>query len=287
MLKLGVTFPQTEIGNDPKAIRDFAQSVEELGYTFLLAYDHVLGANPDRPGGLAGPYTYRHAFHEPFVLFGYLAGLTQKIGFVTGILILAQRQTALVAKQAAEVDVLSGGRLRLGVAIGWNAVEYEALGKNFRNRGRRIEEQVEVLRALWTQELVTFDGKWEHIPQAGLNPLPVQRPIPIWMGGREDVVLQRIARMADGWILFGNPEAARPRIETLRKYVQAQGRALESVGIMGGISVREGAPADWLKAITAWEAAGAHEVTVNTMGAGFKTASDHIEAIRRLKTEVG
>jgi probable F420-dependent oxidoreductase len=182
-MKLGVIFPQTEIGNDPIAIRDYAQTAEALGYNHVLAYDHVLGANPDRPEGWRGPYTHRTPFHEPFVLFAYLAGLTTQLHFVTGIIILPQRQTALVAKQAAALDVLSGGRLRLGVAIGWNPVEYEALGENFHNRGRRIEEQIQVLRALWQNELVTFDGEWYHIPDAGINPLPIQRPIPIWMGG--------------------------------------------------------------------------------------------------------
>ncbi|MER3404742.1 MAG: hypothetical protein C4289_05905 [Chloroflexota bacterium] len=199
-MQIGAIFPQTEIGADPVAIRDYAQAVEELGYAHLVAYDHVLGANTETPErrGRRWPYTFQHQFHEPLVLFGYLAAITRRIGLVTGILILPQRQTALVAKQAAEVDVLSSGRLRLGVGLGWNEVEYEALGENFHNRGRRIEEQVTVLRALWTQPLVTFHGRWHHITDAGINPLPVQRPIPIWMGGTDERVLRRIARMADG-----------------------------------------------------------------------------------------
>lgn len=286
MIKVGITFPQTEIGNDPNAIRAFAQTVEELGYSFLLAYDHVIGANPDRPGGWRGPYTYRDAFHEPFVLFAYLSGLTRTLEFVTGILILPQRQTVLVAKQAAALDVLSGGRLRLGVGLGWNAVEYETLNEDFHNRGRRIEEQVQVMRQLWTQERVIFHGKWHYIPDAGLNPLPVQRPIPIWMGGYDEKVLQRIARLADGWIAFGTPETRKPLIERLHQYIQAAGRTLDSVGIMGGISVRQGAPADWVKAIQAWKALGAREVTVNTMGAGFRTVDDHLKAIRQLRMEL-
>jgi probable F420-dependent oxidoreductase len=292
MLKIGITFPQTEIGDDPLKVRDFAQAVEELGYAFLLPFDHVLGANPDRPGGWSGPYNVKHLFHEPFVLFGFLAGCTKRIELVTGVLILPQRQTVLVAKQAAAVDVLSGGRMRLGVGIGWNAVEYEALGMNFHDRGRRIEEQVAVMRALWTQERVTFKGKWHQISDAGLNPLPVRRPIPVWMGGGTgssagaDAVVKRVAHLADGWIIFGKPESHKARIEFLHKEMQAAGRPPDSVGIMGGISLREGSPADWRKNLSAWEQVGASEVTVNTMGAGHKTADEHISAIRRLHAEL-
>jgi probable F420-dependent oxidoreductase len=177
-MKLGAIFPQTEIGNDPVAIKNYVQAVEESGYDHLLVFDHVLGAHPERFErlGFRPPYTYQTPFHEPFVLFGYLAALTTTLELVTGILILPQRQTALVAKQAAEVDVLTKGRLRLGVGIGWNAVEFEALGKRFTNRGRRVEEQVSLMRELWTQELVDFDGAHETVHQAGLNPLPVRRP---------------------------------------------------------------------------------------------------------------
>src|SRR5262245_39173676 len=186
-MKIGVVLPQTEIGNDPAAIKSYAEAVESMGFAHILVFDHVLGANPDRPGGFKGPYTYRHAFHEPFVLFGFLAAVTRRVELVTGIIILPQRQTALVAKQAAVVDVLSGGRLRLGVAVGWNPIEFEALGENFKTRGRRIEEQIEVMRALWTRELVTFTGKHHRITDAGLNPLPVQRPIPVGMGGEGEL----------------------------------------------------------------------------------------------------
>src|SRR5438105_3015169 len=175
MVELGALFPQTEIGPDPLAVRDFAQAAEDLGYTHMLAYEHVLGANIDRPdrAGQRWPYSQKDTFYEPMALFSYVAGITRNLGLVSAILILPQRQTVLVAKQAATVDVLSGGRLRLGVGLGWNAVEYEALGENFHNRGRRIEEQVEVLRALWTQEVVTYHGRWHNISEAGINPLPV------------------------------------------------------------------------------------------------------------------
>jgi probable F420-dependent oxidoreductase len=175
-MQIGVVFPQTEIGNDPAAIRDYAQAAVGLGFSHVLAYDHVLGANPQRPGGWSGPYTHLTPFHEVFVLFGYLAAVTHQLGLTAGVIILPQRQTALVAKQAASLDVLSGGRLRLGVGLGWNEVEYTSLNENFHNRGKRIEEQVELMRKLWTDPLVNFKGKWHTIPDAGLNPLPVQRP---------------------------------------------------------------------------------------------------------------
>src|SRR6266852_9674563 len=190
-MNVGVVLPQTEIGNDPAAIKAYAEAVENMGFTHILVFDHVLGANPERPGGWKGPYTYRHGFHEPFVLFGFLAAATHRIELVTGVVILPQRQTALVAKQAAAVDVLSGGRLRLGIGVGWNPVEFEALGENFKNRGKRVEEQLEVMRLLWTKELVTYEGQWHRVPDAGINPLPVQRPIPVWMGGESEAVLRR------------------------------------------------------------------------------------------------
>lgn len=293
MLRVGATFPQNEIGSDPVVIRDYAQAVEGMGYEFLLAYDHVLGANADRPGGWTGVYNHQNQFHEPFVLYGYLAALTKRIELVTGVIILPQRQTALVAKQAAEVDVLSGGRMRLGIGIGWNAVEYEALGEDFHNRGRRIEEQVDVLRRLWTSELVTYAGRWHSIPDAGLNPLPVRRPIPIWMGGGgraepgADAVVARVARIADGWIIFGTAEAMRPRIERLHAEMDGAGRARAKVGIMGGTALRGRDVAAWATAVRAWEPAGAGEVTINTMGAGFATVDEHLRALRDLKSALG
>ncbi|HEY9325316.1 MAG TPA: LLM class F420-dependent oxidoreductase, partial [Candidatus Limnocylindria bacterium] len=182
-MRVGAVFPQLEIGTDPDAIAKYARTVEDLGYDHLVIFDHVLGADANRPGGWTGAYDHRSMFHEPFVLYGYLAAVTSRLRLATAVLVLGQRQTALVAKQAAEVDVLSRGRLTLGVGIGWNAVEYEALGESFTNRGRRIEEQIAVLRALWTQEVVDFKGRWHRIDRAGIDPLPVQRPIPIWMGG--------------------------------------------------------------------------------------------------------
>ncbi|MFW6074426.1 MAG: LLM class F420-dependent oxidoreductase, partial [Chloroflexota bacterium] len=203
-MRIGVVFPQTEIGPDAGAVKAYAQAAEDLGYDHLLAYDHVLGASTKNRPDFRGPYTSESLFHEVFVLFGFLAGLTERIEFATGILILPQRQTVLVAKQAAEVDRLSDGRLRLGIGVGWNEVEYIGLNENFRNRGKRSEEQIEVMRQLWTNEVVDFEGRWHRIPEAGIKPLPVQQPIPVWIGGYAPVTMRRIGRMADGWIPRGN-----------------------------------------------------------------------------------
>ncbi|OGQ75986.1 MAG: LLM class F420-dependent oxidoreductase [Deltaproteobacteria bacterium RIFCSPLOWO2_12_FULL_57_22] len=286
-MRFGVIFPQTEIGADPIAVRDYAQAAEELGYDHLAAYDHVLGANPARRPGWSPPYSHKDMFHEPFVLFGYLAGLTKSIQLTTGILILPQRQTVLVAKQAAAVDVLSGGRLRLGIGIGWNDVEYEALGENFKNRGRRSEEQMEVLRRLWTQELVTFQGRWHKITDAGLNPLPIQRPIPIWLGGSAEAVLRRIARRGDGWFPLLQPdEKCRSMIERLRSYTREAGRDPGAVGIEGRILFANSSPEDWVKGVARWKELGATHISVNTMKAGLASPSAHIDAIRRFKAAV-
>ena len=287
-MRLGVVFPQTEIGADPAVVKDYAQAAEALGYAHLLVYDHVLGADPNREGGWRGPYTEQHLFHEPFVLFGYLAALTQRLELVTGILILPQRQTALVAKQAAEVDVLSGGRLRLGVGVGWNHVEYEALNEDFHTRGRRMGEQVRVLRQFWTEPLVDFQGRYHQIPRAGINPLPVQRPIPIWMGGMADIVLKRVAQYADGWFPQFRPggENARAMMEKLRGFARNAGREMSQIGIEGRFNAT-GTPDDWATAAGEWQSIGATHLSVNTMGGGLASPRDHIELIRRVKEAVG
>ena len=283
-MKLGVVFPQTEIGNDPIAIRDYAQAAEQLGYNHILAYDHVLGAHPDRfeQLGFRPPYTHQTPFHEPMVLFGFLAGVTSNIELVTGILILPQRQTALVAKQAAQVDVLTGGRLRLGVGIGWNPVEYEALGENFKNRGRRVEEQIALLRELWTKELVDFDGRYHHVRQAGIHPLPTQRPIPIWMGGMSEAVLKRVARVADGWFPQFRPgPQSTATVERLRGYVRDAARSPNDVGIEGRVSVFNTPEEQWAVALDGWKELGASHVSFNTMGVQLDSPQAHIDAIRR------
>lgn len=287
-MKIGIVFPQIEFGStDPLALRDYAQTVEGLGFTHLLAYDHILGANPDRPGGWTGPYTYANPFIEPFLLFTYLAAVTTRLEFASGILILPQRQTALVAKQAATLDVLSKGRLRLGVGLGWNEVEYTALNENFHTRGKRIEEQVEVLRLLWTQELVTYEGRWHHIPDAGLNPMPIQRPIPLWFGGYHDAVLRRVAKMGDGWMPgFRTAADARPTLDTLARYLETAGRPREAVGLEPRLSYGSGNPDEWRATLEDWRAAGATHLSFNTMGAGFSSPEQHLVAIKRFAEEI-
>ncbi|MCI0816210.1 MAG: LLM class F420-dependent oxidoreductase [Chloroflexi bacterium] len=283
-MQLGVVFPQTELGADPAAVRAFAQAAEKLGYAHLVAFDHVLGVDTSTRPDWRGPYTMRDTFHEPFVLFGYLAGITTTLELVTAIIILPQRQTALVAKQAAEVDVLSGGRLRLGVGIGWNDVEYEALGEDFHNRGHRSEEQVEVLRALWAHDTVTFEGKWHTIPGAGINPRPARGSIPVWFGGgRDERVLRRIARLGDGWFPQGAPDAAmEERLAQFRGFVAEAGRDAADVGIEARAGMRDGLD-ESLDQARRWEALGATHLAVNTMGAGYETVEAHIDAIALFK----
>jgi probable F420-dependent oxidoreductase len=286
-MQVGVTFPQTEIGADPKAIRDYAQAAEGLGYEHLLAYDHVLGADPSNREGWRR-YTHKTMFHEPLTLFCYLAAITQSLEFVSGVIVLPQRQSALVAKQAAEVDVLSGGRLRLGVGIGWNAVEYEALGEDFSTRGARIEEQIELMRLLWTREVVSFGGEYHRIDEAGINPLPVQRPIPVWMGARAEVGLRRTARMADGWFPLGPlDERMREAVKRLHGYVEEAGRDPASVGIEARLDVSRVPQEEWIAQTEAWRSLGATHISVNTMNAGLNSPQEHVETIGRYMEALG
>ncbi len=283
----GVVFPQTEISGDPTMVRDYAQAAEQLGYSHILAYDHVLGASIKNRPDWRGPYTSETMFHEPFVLFGYLAGITQRVQLVTGVIILPQRQTALVAKQAAEVDVLSGGRLRLGVGIGWNEVEYEGLNENFRNRARRFEEQIEVLRLLWTEPVVDFHGQHHNITEAGLNPLPVQRPIPLWIGANAEAAVERAGRIADGWFPQVPPdERGRALVEKLRTAAEQAGRDPNSVGIEARVNLRYGDAGDWRRFYEGWRELGATHIGVNTMGMGLTSPDEHIRMIERFKREV-
>ncbi len=272
-------FPQTEIGGDVGAVRAYAETVDRLGYSHVLAYDHVLGADPAVHRAWSGPYDLDSTFHEPFVLFGYMAAFTS-LEFTTGIVILPQRQTALVAKQAAEVDVLSGGRLRLGVGLGWNAVEYEALGKTFSDRGRRVEEQVELLRRLWTEPSVTFHGTYEHVTGAGLAPRPVQRPIPVWFGAQSPPAYRRVGRLGDGWLPQVPPG---PKLDEARAIVdqaaREAGRDPAALGMEGRVSWGDKTIDKLAGQVGRWRAAGASHVSVNTMGAGLATVDDHLRVL--------
>ncbi|HEY7091647.1 MAG TPA: LLM class F420-dependent oxidoreductase [Ktedonobacterales bacterium] len=287
-MRIGAVFPQTEIGGDPGVIREYVTAVEEMGFDHLVIYDHVIGASIENRPDWRGPYTSETMFHEPFVLFGYVAALTKRLELVTGVIILPQRQTALVAKQAAEVDVLSGGRMRLGVGVGWNEVEFESLNEDFHTRGRRLEEQVEVMRALWTQPVVTYTGKWHTINEAGLNPLPVQRPIPIWFGGVADAAMKRIARIGDGWMPQMPPnERARELVEQLRADIRAAGRPESAVGIearLGLGQIRD--EAGWESFAHGWRDLGATYLDLNTMGAGYTNVGQHLDALRRAQAVV-
>ena len=294
-MKTGTVFPQTEIGSDPAAVRDYVQAVEELGYAHMMVYDHVLGADTSHHANWEGSYTSESMFHEPFVLFGYLAGITTKIELVTAVLILGQRQTALVAKQAAEVDLLTGGRLRLGVGVGWNHVEYEALNQEFGNRGQRYAEQIKLLREFWTQEVVEFEGQYHKVDHAGVNPQPVQRPIPIWMGAGAranpvptDRVLRRVARLADGWFPQMQPtNDARSTVERLKKFADEAGRDAAEIGMEPRINLGDGDPEFWQEQARVWEDMGATHISVNTMRSGLDSPQDHINAIQQFKEVIG
>lgn len=284
-----MVFPQTEIGADPAVVRAYAAGVEELGYRHVMAYDHVVGADPTVHTGWNGPYTVDSTFHEPFVLFGYLAAITE-LELVTGIIILPQRQTALVAKQAAQVDILSQGRLRLGVGLGWNQVEYEALGMRFHDRGARVDEQVELLRLLWTQRTVTFHGTYESVTGAGLAPLPVQRPIPIWFGAQSPPAYRRAGRLADGWFPQMRPG---PALDEARRIVEdaalAAGRDPASVGMHGRARLGAGLEAT-VAAVAAWRTAGATQLSIDTMRLvpdGPVGVDRHLGALAELADAIG
>jgi probable F420-dependent oxidoreductase len=288
MMRIGVTLPQLEIGDDPAGVRRYAETVEAMGYQSILVYDHVLGASTSTRPGWSGPYTSESLFHEPFVLFGFLAAVTRRVELTTGVIILPQRQTVLVAKQAAEVDVLSGGRLRLGIGVGWNDVEYEALGENFHNRGVRSEEQIAVLRALWSDTAITFRGRWHTIDNAGIKPLPPRRSIPIWLGGYSEATLERIGRLGDGWITFRAPdEAMRSTLERLRGYAQAAGRDPATIGIEASLSVRQVPEAGWKEYAERWQALGAQSLVINTMSLGLASVDQHLDTLRRVAQALG
>jgi len=278
-VRIGVVFPQTEIGPDPGAIRAYAEHVEDLGFSHLLAYDHVVGADPKIHVGWNGPYDLHSTFHEPLVTFGYLAAVTTSLELVTGIVILPQRQTVLVAKQAAEVDLLSGGRLRLGVGLGWNAVEYEALGEDFSTRGRRCEEQVDLMRRLWTEETVTYRGRWHRVTGAGLAPLPLQRPIPVWFGASSPRAYRRAGRLADGWFpMVGPGPQLDEALRVLRQAAIEAGRDPAAIAMEGRVSWR-GKPEELVDDVRRWVAAGATHVSINTMNAGLPSLDDHLAAL--------
>jgi probable F420-dependent oxidoreductase len=286
-MEIGVAYPQTELHGDPFAVHRFGKAVEDLGFDHLLAYDHVLGAvHADRSPPLPGPYSERDPFHDPFVMFAYLAGITERIGFATGILILPQRQTALVARQAADVDLLSGGRLRLGVGIGWNHVEYEALGQDFHTRGARQEEQIGLLRRLFTEPIVDFSGRFDRIDRAALLPKPT-KSIPIWLGGSGEKSFDRAARLGDGFIFFGGGVENSAKVwTTIRDRV---GRLDRSADDFGGnyVALSGGDVDELIGEIDGWRSAGGTHLSVVTMGLGLDSVDAHIDYISSLSRRLG
>ena len=290
-MKIGAIFPHLEIGSDPLVIRDWAQAAEDLGYSHILAYDHVLGAvHENRDPKLWGPYTEDDTFHEPFVLFGYFAAMTKRIEFATGILILPQRQTALVAKQAAQVDIMSGGRMRLGIGTGWNYVEYDVLGEDFKSRGKRQVEQVEVLRKLWSDQVVSYEGQYHTIDRAGILPLP-GRQIPIWFGGFTDIAFKRAARIGDGFMFGSGQEDNLAGLAKIEAQLEAAGRDRSDFGIEAFMNLQSG-PDRWRAEAEAWADKDADYISMRGMalrgqGQGLSSPQAHIDALAEYWDVVG
>jgi probable F420-dependent oxidoreductase len=285
-MQIGAVYPQIELGGDPRAVRGIGLAVEELGFDYLLAYDHVLGAvHADRTPPLTGPYTEHDPFHDPFVMFSYLAAITQRIHFATGVLVLPQRPTALVARQAADLDLLCDGRLRLGVGVGWNHVEYQALGQQFRTRGARQEEQIGLLRRLFTEPIVDFSGRFDKIDRAALVPRPTH-PIPIWLGGSSEPAYDRAARLGDGFIFIGGDiEHTIDAWHRLRARVADLGRSVDDFGAEYVVRP-QGGPGELAAELNAWRQAGGTHLSVIPMGRGLNSVDGHIDYLTAVSEEL-
>jgi len=286
-MHLGVAMPLGDIGGDPAVVREFAQIAEATGYGGLALPDHVLGTDPAKTTGRT---VASSLYHDPFVLFAFVAACTTKVELSTQVLILPQRQTALVAKQAASLDVLSGGRFRFGIGVGWNEVEFTGLNENFHNRGKRSEEQIAVMKALWAEPYVSFKGQWHTIPDAGINPRPARGTIPLWFGGHMDVTLRRTAQWGDGWMMLAHPpgDAAMADFDKLRRYTEEAGRDPKSVGLEVWTSTGTGAEAEWREEVLYWKKAGVTHITLHNAFGGYhhkrmadRTMVAHVDALRR------
>ena len=285
-MHIGAVIPHNEIGNDPGAIRAYAQGAEELGMTHLLIYDHVVGVDRNRPGGFEGPYDSNVAFHEPMVFFGFLAACTTKVDLVTAILIVPQRQTVLVAKQSAELAILSGNRFKLGIGVGWNTVEYDALNEEFGNRGRRQEEQVELMRRLWTEDVFSYDGEFHRFEHASILPRPT-RPVPVLFGGSAPALLDRCARVGDGWLPLGSPnEKSADRIAEMRRVREAAGRSWDGFEIRAQAQWGGGTPERWRSHAERWKALGATHLAIATHNAGDTDVDGHLARIAEYRDAV-
>ena len=279
-MEIGAVFPHNEIGTDPQAIKDYAQGVEELGVTHLLIYDHVLGADRDRPGGFEGPYDKDVAFHEPFTTFAFIAAVTKKLDMITTVMILPQRQTVLVAKQAAELAILSNNRFKLGIGVGWNTVEYTGLNENFKNRGKRQEEQVELMRLLWESEVLEYKGDYHHIDKASINPRPSKR-VPIWFGGGAPQLIERCADLGDGWIpLMGPNEAARKTLTAIKEKRESKGLDWDNFGVQAQAQYAGGDAERWNKHAEKWRNLGASHLAIATHNAEPTNIEGHLGRIK-------
>lgn len=294
-MQLGASLPVGDIGTGPTVVRDYAQTLEGMGFDYIQAPDHVLGGNPAGHKDKARVGTSVTAYHDPFVLFSFIAGCTNKIGFAPGVLILAQRQAVLVAKQAASLDELSGGRLRLGIGVGWNELEFTGLNENFKNRGKRSEEQVQVMQALWANDHVDFRGKYHTIDDSGINPRPKSGRVPVWFGGHVDATLERTAKWGDGWMPLAYPadDSALKAFDKLRGLVAAAGRSMNDVGIEVWMSLGSDNPDQWRRDFSFWKKAGVTHVTAHTTYASGhhkriagKTSAEHLAAIGKFQKAV-
>jgi probable F420-dependent oxidoreductase len=282
-VKFGVVYPQNETHGDPQALHDLGIAIESLGYDSVLFYDHVVGAeHADREPPLWGPYTEEHSFHDPLVAFGYLAAITSRIELATGVLILPQRQTVLAAQQSADADLLSGGRLRIGVGTGWNWVEYDALNEDFTTRGKRLDEQIVLLRELWTKPLVTFDGTFHQLERCCINPRPT-RSIPIWVGGFSEPAFSRAARLGDGFTFAGDQEDAIAGMVRVRELLAENGRSDATFGFEYTLT-RARDVASVLEATERWQEAGGNGVSVLTQKIGFESVGGHIDYLAEVKS---
>ncbi len=288
-MDIGIMFPQMEIKADRGGVKAFGQAAETLGFKHINSFDHVIGANlANRPDWKKPGFTIESDFHEPLVLFGFLAGVTENLGFATAIMILPQRQTVLAAKQAATVDIMCGGRFRLGIGTGWNQVEYKSLNEDFKSRGKRSEEQIEVMRKLWSNQVVDYDGEWHSVPDAGLAPLPIQRPIPIWLGGgANDLVMRRIARIADGWMPQWQPnDETLTDLEKVHGWAKEYGRTPSDIGLDGRLPLAAENSDSWAERTKAWEDAGATHMSIMTMNDGLRGADAHIRRLEEFREAV-
>ena len=284
-MQIGAVLPHNEIGTDPGAIRTYLEGVEELGMTHLLAYDHVLGADPNRPGGFRGAYDKDVAFHEPLTFFAFAAAVTTQLEFASTVLILPQRQAVLVAKQAAEVAVLSGDRLRLGIGTGWNEIEYVGLNEDFHNRGRRQAEQVEVMRRLWTEDVVNYQGTYHTIDAARINSRP-SRPVPLWFGGTAPVVLERAAVLGDGFMPLGSPDKSKELIDVIRQHREKAGLPWDGYGIQAQAQFSGGTPERWRSHADKWRDVGATHLAIATHNAGDTDVDGHLDRVRQYRDAV-